>query len=70
MGSRFQPLAVFPYFDTIKSMSDSKQFVTAEPKPGEKAKPVIHRVCIQCNNMFTVTADKFEAKQCPACHKG
>ncbi len=32
--------------------------------------PVLHRVCIQCNNMFRVTPDKFDAKQCPACHKG
>lgn len=32
--------------------------------------PVIHRVCIQCNNMFTVTMDRYEAKQCPNCHKG
>lgn len=47
-------------------MNDTKQSVATEPK----AKPVIHRVCIQCNNMFTVSADNFEAKQCPACHKG
>jgi hypothetical protein len=32
--------------------------------------PLIHRVCIQCNNMFTVAATNFDAKQCPACHKG
>lgn len=32
--------------------------------------PVIHRVCIQCNNMFRVTPDRFDAKQCPVCHKG
>ena len=31
---------------------------------------VIHRVCIQCNNMFRVTPDRFDAKQCPNCHKG
>jgi hypothetical protein len=30
----------------------------------------IHRVCIQCNNVFRVPADKFDAKQCPNCHKG
>ncbi|MGB7845169.1 MAG: hypothetical protein WBL63_06105 [Candidatus Acidiferrum sp.] len=30
----------------------------------------IHRVCTQCNNMFRVPADKFDAKQCPNCHKG
>ncbi len=42
----------------------------APPKSGEKPKPVIHRVCIQCNGMFRVTADNFDAKQCPKCHKG
>jgi hypothetical protein len=39
-------------------------------QPGAKPKPKIHRVCIQCNNMFVVTADNYEAKQCPNCHKG
>jgi hypothetical protein len=34
------------------------------------ASPVLHRVCIQCNNMFRVPPDKFDAKQCPNCHKG
>jgi hypothetical protein len=34
------------------------------------AQRVIHRVCIQCNNMFRVTPDRFDAKQCPNCHKG
>jgi hypothetical protein len=33
-------------------------------------KRVLHRVCIQCNNMFRVTPENFEAKQCPNCHKG
>jgi len=32
--------------------------------------PVLHRVCIQCNNMFRVTPDHYDAKQCPNCHKG
>jgi len=41
-----------------------------ETKPGEKPPKQIHRVCIQCNNMFTVTPDRFDAKQCPNCHKG
>lgn len=44
------------------------------PKGSPKLKPVtssvLHRVCIQCNNMFPVTPDKFDAKQCPSCHKG
>ena len=52
---------------------------TAAPPSGGLAKPVqrgavissvIHRVCIQCNNMFRVTPDRFDAKQCPTCHKG
>ncbi len=33
-------------------------------------KPVIHRVCIQCNNMFRVSPENYDAKQCPNCHKG
>jgi hypothetical protein len=37
---------------------------------GPHASPVLHRVCIQCNNMFRVPPDKFDAKQCPNCHKG
>ena len=39
-------------------------------QPGAIVSPVIHRVCIQCNNMFPVTPDRFDAKQCPNCHKG
>jgi hypothetical protein len=31
--------------------------------------PVLHRVRIQCNKMFRVTPDKFDARQCPDCHK-
>jgi hypothetical protein len=47
-----------------------------KPKPGfptqgaETQKPLIHRVCVTCNNMFQVTPERYEAKQCPACHKG
>jgi len=45
------------------------------PRPQEKpappaASPVLHRVCIQCNNMFRVPPEQFDAKQCPNCHKG
>jgi len=40
------------------------------PKLAPVSSTVLHRVCIQCNNMFRVTPDKFDAKQCPACHKG
>jgi len=50
-------------------MSDTHN-AEAPPQPGEKPKPKIHRVCIQCNNMFVVTADRYDAKQCPNCHKG
>lgn len=49
-------------------MSETR--TTTEKKPGEKPQKLIHRVCIQCNNMFTVTPDKYDAKQCPNCHKG
>jgi hypothetical protein len=44
-----------------------------QPRPGEPARPPkhpLHRVCIQCNNMFVVTPEHFDAKQCPNCHKG
>jgi hypothetical protein len=39
-------------------------------QPPRDSKRVLHRVCIQCNNMFRVTPENFEAKQCPNCHKG
>ncbi|MBZ5702836.1 MAG: hypothetical protein LAN84_13435 [Acidobacteriia bacterium] len=32
--------------------------------------PAIHRVCIQCNGMFRVAPENYDAKQCPNCHKG
>lgn len=41
-----------------------------EPKQDAGDKPKIHRVCITCNNMFEVTADNYESKQCRNCHKG
>ena len=41
-----------------------------ETKKDGPPKPVIHRVCIGCNSMFTVSMDNYEAKHCPACHKG
>jgi len=37
---------------------------------GPVVSAVLNRVCIQCNNMFRVTPDRFDAKQCPTCHKG
>jgi len=37
---------------------------------GKDSKDVLHRVCIQCNHMFRVTPQNFDAKQCPDCHKG
>jgi hypothetical protein len=39
----------------------------AAPPPDAKR---VHRVCTQCNQMFPVTPENFEAKQCPKCHKG
>jgi hypothetical protein len=41
-----------------------------ETKPADAKKPVLHRVCIQCNNMFRVTPENYDAKHCPNCHKG
>jgi hypothetical protein len=56
-------------------MSSLSQGAPAESiKPTQPVTPpsenFIHRVCIQCNNVFRVPADKFDAKQCPNCHKG
>jgi hypothetical protein len=53
-------------------MTDTQQVPkpSAPPKPGEKPPTLIHRVCIGCNQMFLVTMDHYEAKHCPACHKG
>jgi len=42
----------------------------ADEQKTAAASPMLHRVCIQCNNMFRVPPDKFDAKQCPNCHKG
>ncbi len=52
-------------------MNETEKTAT-KPEADQAAppKPVIHRVCIACNNMFTVTMDNYEAKHCPACHKG
>lgn len=56
-----------PPMDQEKKETAVKQSGPHQPPP---VASVIHRVCIQCNNMFTVDAKNFEAKQCPACHKG
>jgi len=49
------------------------QNTSEQNQPGEPPrvpKRQLHRVCIQCNNMFRVPAENFDAKQCPNCHKG
>lgn len=38
--------------------------------PPPAGAPAVHRVCIQCNNMFRVSPENYDAKQCPNCHKG
>lgn len=38
--------------------------------PPRGSRRVLHRVCIQCNNMFRVNPENYDAKQCPNCHKG
>lgn len=38
--------------------------------PPHDSKRAIHRVCTQCNHMFRVSPEKFEAKLCSNCHKG
>ncbi len=40
-----------------------------ETSPRGASRPVLHRVCITCNNMFRVTPENYEAKQCPTCRK-
>jgi len=52
-------------------MSETHSAKEANEKTADgKPKPKIHRVCIGCNNMFEVTLENYEAKHCPACHKG
>jgi hypothetical protein len=54
-----------------ENASDAHPTSRSKPlQPGAVVSPVIHRVCIQCNNMFCVAPDRFDAKQCPNCHKG
>ena len=38
--------------------------------PLDETKPIVHRVCIQCNSMFRVNAHNLTTKQCPNCFKG
>jgi hypothetical protein len=56
------------------AMSDASQAPVGArktaPPPADKPASVLHRVCVQCNNVFRVTPDKFDAKQCSNCHKG
>ena len=58
----------------MSSETASPKTSPSTSKGSPKLKPVsssvLHRVCIQCNNMFQVTPDRFDAKQCPTCHKG
>jgi hypothetical protein len=53
-----------------KTADSNPSAVNRPPQAGAVISSVIHRVCIQCNNMFRVTPDRFDAKQCPNCHKG
>jgi hypothetical protein len=50
--------------------AETHEHPPAQPKKGEHPQRALHRVCIQCNNMFRVTPDRYDAKQCPNCHKG
>ena len=51
-----------------EAQNASEQHRPGDPAPAPK-RP-LHRVCIQCNNMFRVSAENLDAKQCPNCHKG
>jgi hypothetical protein len=55
---------------TEKTIATPSGALNKPIQPGAIISPVIHRVCIQCNNMFRVSPDRFDAKQCPICHKG
>jgi len=46
------------------------QPVAPAKPPAHPSVGFVHRVCVQCNNVFRVPAEKFDAKQCPNCHKG
>jgi hypothetical protein len=59
-----------PTETTPEKTAHSPPPVNRPLQPGVVVSTVIHRVCIQCNNMFRVTPDHFDAKQCPNCHKG
>lgn len=52
------------------SEANEQAKVAESPAQAGPPKPSIHRVCIQCNNMFLVPFDRYDAKQCPNCHKG
>ena len=56
--------------DAQKADAPAKPDPKPDPHANTAGKPLIHRVCIQCNNMFLVTADRYDAKQCSNCHKG
>jgi len=62
------------YYRAMTAETISPKTSPAASKGSPKLKPVssivLHRVCIQCNNMFQVSPERFDAKQCPACHKG
>jgi hypothetical protein len=66
-----EPAQVTPTTPTATSAAAPNAAPAAHKgTPGRDAKRVLHRVCIQCNNMFRVTPENFEAKQCSNCHKG
>lgn len=48
----------------------SESTPASAPPSKPDPKHVLHRVCIQCNNVFRVPPDRYDAKQCPNCHKG
>jgi hypothetical protein len=61
--------------EEAKPAAEKKEAAAAhEPQPAHghaaASGPMIHRVCIQCNNMFSVPAGDYATKQCSVCHKG
>jgi len=55
---------------TSRTVNQHRPGMKPVGQSGPVVSAVLHRVCIQCNNMFQVTPDRFDAKQCPSCHKG
>jgi hypothetical protein len=55
---------------TEQSPSPTHAAQDQHAQPARDSKRTLHRVCIQCNQLFVVAPENYDAKQCPGCHKG